>query len=413
MAATATATATPATSVKGVAAPVILSMHAVESDTHIHIEPVEHKKYKLIGRHSNGSPYAIFVTKEQQEEIDALCSKLNPTGALDFSIKLQELIHSVGGVNTEVFEDHSNYADFIRLREIAKEAISPHIVWKNVPRDHRTSTTEHPSFECTSARLKTLEFGVAAQEKALRREGEPELSFDQKKLLLKRHRVMNRILSATKNAADEVAKAVPPKELETPVRKKHLADVAAQIADGPMKAILLFEAMHPVEFDGLTVDEQVAALQKKRVQAKAWIESHQIPSLSWSESWAQKQWSAKADQIEETHLAEDMARLGCKTRQDYCALGAASRREGPELFYTRLMEAVVKKDGAEIERLIDGPLALLVIEKLNAQDQHLFREKLKADVLKMMSDVDHINAKFNMRDGESLGDLIERFNAII
>ena len=404
MAASATATATPATPARGVAAASTFSMRAVETDTHVHIEPVERNKYRLIGRHSNGSPYAISVTKEQQDEIDALCSKLNPTGALDFSIKLQGLIHSVGGVETQVFDDHPNFADYTRLREIAKDAISPNIVWKNVLRDHRTSTTENPSFESTSARLQTLEFGAPSQEKAL--QNEPGLSFDQKKLRLKRHRIMKRILDAARNAADEVGKAVPPADLHTPVRKKHLADVAAQATDGPMKAVLLFEAMHPVELDGLTLDEQTAALQKKRAQAKAWIEGHQVPKKSFFRS-------EDVNAEEEIQLAQDMARLGCKTHADYRALVAAPRREGPELFYTRLMEAVMKKDRAEIERLIDSPLALLVIDKLNVRDQHLFREKLKADVLNMVADVDHVDRIFNVKASETEAGLVDRFNAII
>ncbi len=338
--------------------------------------------YTLYRELPNGERFAISLTKEHQNEIDLLGIKKNPTGAADFLLRLQDCVVFANGSEEELAEGD---LDLQRMRAIANDAIPDNIVWKNFPQGHRASVTDSPAFECTSARLKTLQFKPADLKQSLIEAG----PLPQHKLrCLKRMTAVKQLLKASKKIVEGIAEKVPPKMLETQSRKQRLA--AINVESGTLPALLAFEATHPVELDSSqTPKEQAESLRLKQGQAKAWIEQHEVPKLeSVIDQLKQRQRRETVDEREETHCAEDLARLGCQTRTDYRLLKAEPRREGPELFYARLMEAVEKNDPAEIKAIIDGPLFSLVFDKLHVVDQADCREQLKAAVVKMANELD-------------------------
>ena len=342
-----------------------LALHIAPVETVIHAQPLNSYTLFRINPY-NGEKYPITLSRTKQAEFDALCARLNPTHAADFSINLQDLNGLAGG---NEFQLYSNSQDVLNIREFVHAQWNNTFSWNVQLPGHRTSASNPQSFSHESPRLKNLRFGEAEAEKALQGK-----QFNEKLIQLKRSRAAQHLLEISGTILDQVSELVPNRQLQSANRKAQLLK-QKELLDDRLKAILQFEAFH-------AVDATKQALKTKQSQAKAWIESH--PDISRWERAKQLKLST-IDAEEEGLFAEDLARLGCKSKQEYGILGAKDRAEGPEVFYARLTEAVVAGNENEIRNVINGPESLfdVVFGQLNGEDQTRIKARLIAGAIEL------------------------------
>jgi len=343
-----------------------LTMHAAPvpnpNNVVVHAQPIG--SVRLTYTTSSGKTYPILkpLTAEQEVRLDRLFRVLNSQNHPDFRFNVTKLLSERADGTTDS-NYHNNSPAILELRVLIQEIYGDqHVSWNQYPDGHRANASAAPSFSLTSERMKTLQFGETQVNQVLLLKNTAEHPLQSKIAYLKRDRAARKLLTLSRELTDQAIGVAQQQPMTS--RAKKLLQAQERLEDTSLDAILAFEAAHKLEA-GAGRDD----VQAKQAAAKAWIESHPVPTLTMSERWDLKQWSNNVNQTEETHFAEDLARLGCQNRQEYGALGVDERAEGPAFFYNSLADAAARNNEAEIGRIVEGPLFKLAFPDLHQDDR--------------------------------------------
>jgi hypothetical protein len=357
---------------------------APANNIQIHAQVIMNHPVRLTYTTSSGHTYPLLyqLPPEDQRELERIYRALNPEGHPDFQFNVSQQYSRLGadGAVRECGENDQNLQD---LRVLVQKIYGDkHISWKKYPAGWRSSASEQPSFSPTTERLKMLTFGDQHVEKTLKGKA-PAVKI----AYLQRDRAARHVLVKTREVLQAVHRDVPVGQLDTGRRQAMLVQTGRHLEEPTFQATLAFEAAHK-----LTPAATAAELQAKKTQAKEWIEGHRTgltksacDKVGFVKSFCDKTGLGVGESSgivgeAETQYAEDLARLGCPDRQTYALLGADERAEGPELFYSRLADAVATNNVVEINAVMNSPLFDLAFGQLDVHDQEQVRRNLTVSV---------------------------------